>query len=827
MEAILEITDGTTKISLLDAHKGFHLIDWQPSFPQAKDGGVFRSSPFAPGRALVNRQFDNLFETFTVSVDADSQDTLIAHWTELIDLLEGALDYWLSSANFTPVYFKARASCETNERYAVVKNYSIPSLSNPYFPPFFSADGRFSTPEIPITIELGLWTAYAPGSSVCLPMSNTGVSTVYTDNAILNPGFETAGGGGADVFANWTESAGDGAIARDLAVFHSGVAGAKLTSGPNSNTHIYQDFTVAPGETLILSFFTRGDGTNAGRWRVNALTTGVDLRSLTSTAVTGTSWTLVTGKWIVPATVVTVRLYLYCPAVNAGIGYFDDTCARRSDEEVTFGHAKTCNADALHIGNSSSRAQLTDAFYFDASGGTFSSQLLNAALPTQLLPTIPAAGDYLAIGIDASSVYPGPFSSVIFDIATAISLVQISATWEYWTGSTWTTIPAGTRLDDTANLSITGIRGLYFDMPADMNPGTVNSVNAFWIRYRVTSVGASPTPPSQGNRPMYTAIYPYVDVLASDVPGSMPAILEMFLEKKSKDITATPVTSVIFASRVVDRGDDFNMHIYASDRNQPVDATLTALISITLGTNVSFLSPDGPAIVNQPAYPTGRLLQYQPGAATAAMATRAKWGIATPLASDYHGKFRVFLYHQSYYGSTLSNEYTLRLYYNNNLRYTADVSIGADATGGPIATELGIIDLFSDVNYGSELIDLSYLDLHASHNSANNSTLFICGLVIIPADEILFQATYQADILAGEQRLDMDGGKVPKRGNFAGLYTSGGLLTDVWSLVSPGGIIVNQKEDVRIWCFHIAPHEIVSSPNGFINPRYHIMRGAQ
>src|SRR3990172_7900670 len=48
--------------------------------------------------------------------------------------------------------------------------------------------------------------------------------------AILNPGFEVAGAGGADIWANWVETAGDGALANETTEVHSGVDAAKMTA---------------------------------------------------------------------------------------------------------------------------------------------------------------------------------------------------------------------------------------------------------------------------------------------------------------------------------------------------------------------------------------------------------------------------------------------------------------------------------------------------------------------------------------------------------------------------------------------------------------------
>lgn len=827
MLSVLKLTDGTNTVDFLDKSSGFHLIDWQPSFPQAKNGGVFRSSPFTPGRALVSRVLDNLYETMTVSVDAASGDALIADWNKVIDLLEAALDYWTSAANFTPVYIEAKGPCETNTRYAVVKNYSIPSLVNPYQPPFESdGTGRYVTPEIPITLELGLWTAYPPGDSICIPMSSQDTGLTFTDNQLSNPGFETAGAGGADVFANWTESAGDGAIARSLAVFKSGVASAQLTSGPNSDTHIYQDFTVVPGETFIFSFWTRGSGTNAGRYRVNCVTTGVDLFSLGTTGIAGTTFSLITGKWVVPATVVTIRIYLYCPAADGQAAYFDDVSARRSNGTVTFGMEQTCNLDEIHLGNCSSRAQITDIFVYDSP--TFGSNIVGLHAPTKLLPTVPAAGDYLLIGIDASAPYPGPFCSVIFDLTTAIDTLQVSGTWEYMVGSTgtWTTIPAGTRLDDTALLSITGIRGLYFDFPSDFTPYPVNGINAYWIRYRVTSVGGAPTPPEQGNRPIYSAIYTHVDIDTADIPGTLPAILETITEKMSADIASTPITKVIYGSRVTGRGAEFNPHLLGSDVNQPLDADLDPLVVVTVGAQSSFIYPDAPAVTNKPAFPSGRVVQYLPGAATSAMAVRATWRILPDLAQEYFGRFRCFVWYQAFYSGASSTAFTLRLYYNNGARYTDDIPIVTSATDGIALAEFGVIDIFPDFDPAVDTVEWVDLALHVSHNVSTSDTLWIGGIILVPADETIYDAEYVRTTLANGYQLHIDGGMQPKRGNFASLETSGGLLTDIWRLTASGGIIINHKDDIRLWLLQGGPVELVSSIQGFQNPRYHIMRGA-
>lgn len=142
--------------------------------------------------------------------------------------------------------------------------------------------------------------------------------------AALNPGFEIAGAGGADIWASWTETAGDGALANETTLIRNGVDAAKTTAGISANTLVYQDITVVAGSAYTLSFWTRGDATNAGRYLVYDNDNAADIISLVSTAVVGTTYTKVTAAFTVPAGCTSIRVLLYCPAANGGIAYFDD-----------------------------------------------------------------------------------------------------------------------------------------------------------------------------------------------------------------------------------------------------------------------------------------------------------------------------------------------------------------------------------------------------------------------------------------------------------------------------------------------------------------------
>ena len=144
------------------------------------------------------------------------------------------------------------------------------------------------------------------------------------DSTLLNGGFETAGAGDPDFWANWNETKGDGALANEVVIVHEGVDSAKMTSGATSNTNVMSDAMVSvPGDVDRLRFFTYGDGANAGRYGIYDITNGVYIVPLTSTGITAEVWGMVPVQYTVPAGCVSVRVEYWCPPVNGGVCYFD------------------------------------------------------------------------------------------------------------------------------------------------------------------------------------------------------------------------------------------------------------------------------------------------------------------------------------------------------------------------------------------------------------------------------------------------------------------------------------------------------------------------
>lgn len=151
---------------------------------------------------------------------------------------------------------------------------------------------------------------------------------------ITDGGFESLGAGGADVFASWVESAGDGAIAAEGTIKYAGSYSAKLTCGASNNTSLRQQIDVTAGQLRTLRFYARGDGTHAGMYKVYDATNSADIIATTSTGVVGTTWTLVTVPYTVPATCIAVSIRFYPGETNGYIAYFDNVTDNGNSELI-------------------------------------------------------------------------------------------------------------------------------------------------------------------------------------------------------------------------------------------------------------------------------------------------------------------------------------------------------------------------------------------------------------------------------------------------------------------------------------------------------------
>ena len=197
-------------------------------------------------------------------------------------------------------------------------------LSLPYLRKVLAIAGR---------ANIGLWPQSETSGTVAYDLSGRGHHGAYTGVRFTvpgaeifgNPGFETAGGGGADVFGTWAESAlgTGGAIADEAVDVYAGAHAAKLTAASDVNVSLYQNAAVVPWAQYALAFQAHGDGTKAPFYKVTDVTNTGDIIANTTTGITGTAYQRTLTSFAAPGGCVSARPILYLPS-NGGIAYFDD-----------------------------------------------------------------------------------------------------------------------------------------------------------------------------------------------------------------------------------------------------------------------------------------------------------------------------------------------------------------------------------------------------------------------------------------------------------------------------------------------------------------------
>ena len=278
-------------------------------------------------------------ETLPVMVNGTSDNDLALTMQELAALQKRAAEYWVDQQQAVPVLLNCKLDLETTGRQAHVKAIHFewkPSIHPMYrecsIPPGWALGTvlieRHPYWERPIARAFPNET---PAAAAAVAYDYTALGL----ELLSNIGFETAGGGGVDIWASWTEDAGDGALANEGVIVHGGADACKMTAGATAATFVYQAaIPVIAEQQYAFSFYARGDGTNAGRYDVYDETNAAYIISLTSTGVTAAAYALVDASFTAPAGCATIRILLRCPEANGGICYFDDTTLRLAAHDI-------------------------------------------------------------------------------------------------------------------------------------------------------------------------------------------------------------------------------------------------------------------------------------------------------------------------------------------------------------------------------------------------------------------------------------------------------------------------------------------------------------
>lgn len=754
--SILLLTDGTTTIDLLNG--AFHLQDWTPMITPLKSGGAWQDSPLTDGRRMTYRRRSNGSESFSFVVSDVDQDSVIQATQDLRRLCEKALDYWTSDWQLEPVWIVAAGPCETNTRYAIVRNYSAERDDNPYQTPFYG-EPLAAMDEFSLVLERADWTANAPGTSSCVQLSNEQSYYKATTTATFLPTQS-----GDDIDIDYTT--GTGTIAsvesyfgldgvghyRGMGVRFRNVtipvgatilsAVIRLTASANEGggpiyITISGDRDTTPGIfSTYADYITRFKTTESKLWTIpNAATfnwilntayDSPDISNVVGDIIKRTGWAAGNDMAFFLDSYASSKSADYRRAWN-----WDDLAGQEPQLIVTYveaaniadyGRSATCSNE-VYLANRHNEAQITHSYYYDASIAAWSANLQLAALPQSFLPiapgTPPAANDIVYFGCNSTLADSGPFGSVVFDIGTAAVDVT-GGVWEYYNGA-WVALP--NVLDQTNNgtgyFTNTGVVSATWPQPADWTTVAINGVTCYWVRFVIAHVGAAPTAPIQQNRHFYAALRNNANIAAAQVLGDIPALARHYIYGHSENTVTSALQRLIIALRSDSRGSDFRSMINLGNGEQNAGG-----ITIENG-------GVGVSVANDTGAASGSSTLFNPGVSAVG------WSIIHlgSQTANYYGRFRLMArMYQS--GANTDTEITPYILTDDGLTGW----VGATKTVTPqinnLVMDFGIVQLPPQavLNYAADVSEELAIWMYVDSNSATPS-LYLRDVWLVPIDE--------------------------------------------------------------------------------------------
>lgn len=309
-------------------------------------------------------------------------------------------------------------------------------------------------------------------------------------------------------------------------------------------------------------------------------------------------------------------------------------------DSLNLGQSETEN-DQVFLANHHKTANLTSVFIDD--GGVFSGIFPASVLPVTLLPAVPVVDDALYCGINTALADTGPFNNVVLDILTpASATTSYTLTWEYYNGS-WVAL---TVQDGTNQLSEVGVNGIYWRQPADWIETTVNGVTGYFIRGRVSALTGTLTPPTQQNRNIYSAGTAFAELDDAEIEGVVEALVKAEFRCRSDNGGPGGSEPTLYLSRVlagvkeVQNHTSFRAFLNFADEQNPTGVGIDVSVDIDSATVVQ---ADADL-----AGPTGRRVFFDASTAGAGaglnnLIDRVSITLATTIARDYYGTYKIFV----------------------------------------------------------------------------------------------------------------------------------------------------------------------------------------
>ena len=866
---IFAINDGTDRIDLLSF---LSLKEYRSSVIEPDGGGVWGSSAFADGRVPIFMQFGNMMIEAQLSADGCDEDDLGYKGQRVRQLLQNAVNYWLSPSLKKPVWVEIRGSNETNIRYAYIFDYRAPGTGNPFAAPEF--DSSSSMIIFPLVLETTPWQNNPLGSSDCIETSslqsgivsssaaahwhvnnnNDDVSVTYPDHQVylgLNPAQMGSIGKtwtcsyytifrnipipqGATIisaFVRYTAGANCAADTCNLRIhaqrrsilpgLHPSAYGTSLY-GSNYDNCIFRDCDMAtpwcPQPRIYTYAYT--DWNAIAHWAINTTYDTPSIVPIVQELVN-------LGDWEYGCDIA-IRVQDNGSTTSAHRDAFPfETGSKDPELHITYtietdaGRSATCTKEVI-ISNKHNRAQITHVFRYDQSAGTY-TELIAAGWPQPLFPfgggITPAVGDCLYIGINIAYPNYGPFWSIVYDLSQACRGITFTVTASTggpgWAAPTYYS-------DNTNNLSEIGVSSYHFQPALNFHHQAVNLVNAWWIKLEITAIDANYTVPIQQNRNIYTITNPFFDIDHAQVKGDLPVLARTLLYSRAHDAsnfaTAYP-KKVYLATRRLSRGEDFTPFLNASGWQHP-----NGLSYGSAGANLTVVEDNTLGAFGVVPSPTGQISHYDPGVLARALQTESTWTFAYNIAKQYAGRHAAYIRCMRDAGS---NDHTvaLQICYGSTPPYqTIFQTKTVFVSTTEFCTYIDTFSIMEDLMEDDYIYNLK-INLMIGTPTAGVNDLFIYDVALMPVDEFVYAAETDNSLLIKGYYLDIDPIGNPK--TFRSLTKDEATDDYVapFTRLSRGPWVLNPRTTQRVWYFTPGDMHISHAVQQFGVNRYFDLRG--
>lgn len=168
MTEILQLINNLDVVDLLSP-SSINLISYESSYPGKRD--TVHASVYGDGTSLISSQFENIIETFTLSIVGASQDDAIINLRNLTSILEAGKAYYTGFRS-TPTYIIAKTKDEIGTRFAILKNYKMDKLPQVLGATPFGSSGLLVNGQhypsgffqVTVVIEIDFWRNRLPGT---------------------------------------------------------------------------------------------------------------------------------------------------------------------------------------------------------------------------------------------------------------------------------------------------------------------------------------------------------------------------------------------------------------------------------------------------------------------------------------------------------------------------------------------------------------------------------------------------------------------------------------------------------------------------------------